>query len=601
MVAGAEALARRLDQLAHARRRGRVVGAAPVPAGDVGGRRGRPARHGVEHPHRQGTARERGPGQLGRAARRADQAPRPPSAPAGARSATAKAAARARPIGLDAAAPGGSTAPPLTCAVVAVTAPADPVQRAGCAQPRGRRAAASTSAWRGARAHARPSRRPERQIVDLAVAEAGQPRRFAARELASALGLLDALPVLAEAIRPRPVPAASGTTLLEWAPYGVVLGWHAANSPVWVPTLVAASALVAGNAVVARPSSRARRTSGRVLAALAGAWPDGCDRASRTCRARRPSRWSGTRASTPWWPTPRARPASATWPASAPPTPAVPGCAPTSPRARATTPSSCWRAPTSTRPPRPRRSGASPTPASCACRPSGSSSSDRCGRTSPRAWLPPSRTCGSGTPTIARTDIGPLAEGPARARARAALAEALARGGRVLVGEGEHGAHFTPTIVRLEPTMRDVALWREESFAPLRALVVAEDAADALALANDTPYALGAARLRVLGRGGRRGRACARPACWSTRARSTRTRTWWSGGVGDSGLAGARPKIEQFVWARRVPPRAGGLGEHAQVLPVDEGLQARAGPARSPRPSRASRRRGRRARPPASR
>ena len=98
-----------------------------------------------------------------------------------------------------------------------------------------------------------------------------------------------------------------------------------------------------------------------------------------------------------------------------------------------------------------------------------------------------------GDPDDPRTDIGPLAEGPARARAREALAEALARGGRVLVGEGEHGAHFTPTIVRLEPPMRDVALWREESFAPLRALVVAEDAAHALALANDTPYALGAA------------------------------------------------------------------------------------------------------------
>ena len=58
------------------------------------------------------------------------------------------------------------------------------------------------------------------------------------------------------------MPAAGGTTLLEWAPYGVVLGWHAANSPVWVPTVVAASALVAGNALLARPASRARRTTG---------------------------------------------------------------------------------------------------------------------------------------------------------------------------------------------------------------------------------------------------------------------------------------------------------------------------------------------------
>ena len=93
-------------------------------------------------------------------------------------------------------------------------------------------------------------------LIDAAVAELGQPRRFARREMDSALALLDALPALAEAIRPRPVPAASGATVLKRAPYGVVLGWHAANSPIWVPTLVAASALAAGNAVVARPSSQ---------------------------------------------------------------------------------------------------------------------------------------------------------------------------------------------------------------------------------------------------------------------------------------------------------------------------------------------------------
>ncbi len=151
---------------------------------------------------------------------------------------------------------------------MAVTAPADPVQRAGRAQPQ---VAALDIEERLARcARSRDAlARAGSQIVDLAVAEAGQPRRFAERELASALGLLDALPALADAIRPRAVPAMSGSTVLEWMPFGVVLGWHAANSPVWVPTVVTASALVAGNAVVARPSSRVRRTSGRVLAALA--------------------------------------------------------------------------------------------------------------------------------------------------------------------------------------------------------------------------------------------------------------------------------------------------------------------------------------------
>ena len=58
-----------------------------------------------------------------------------------------------------------------------------------------------------------------------AVAELGQPRCFAARELRSALGPVEALPDLAAAIRPRPVLAVSGPT------------WEAAvfGGPVGVP------------------------------------------------------------------------------------------------------------------------------------------------------------------------------------------------------------------------------------------------------------------------------------------------------------------------------------------------------------------------------
>ncbi len=112
-------------------------------------------------------------------------------------------------------------------------------------------------------------------IEDAAVAEAGQARRFARREIASALDLLDALPDLAQAIRPRDVPARTGTTRLEFAPYGVVFGWHSANSPIWVPTLIAASALAGGNAVLSRPSRRVGTTTARVLEALTYRWPIG--------------------------------------------------------------------------------------------------------------------------------------------------------------------------------------------------------------------------------------------------------------------------------------------------------------------------------------
>ena len=124
----------------------------------------------------------------------------------------------------------------------------------------------------------------------------------------------------------------------------------------------------------------------------------------------------------------------------------------------------------------------------------------------------------------------------------------------MVVGEGERGPHFTPTVVQLPRAALDVALWREETFAPLRGLVVAEDPEDALALANDSPYALGAAVFgadeRVVS-GLRAARVLVDEGPLYQDAHLV------VGGVGDSGIAGARPKIEQLVWARRVH-RAGG-------------------------------------------
>jgi acyl-CoA reductase-like NAD-dependent aldehyde dehydrogenase len=160
-----------------------------------------------------------------------------------------------------------------------------------------------------------------------------------------------------------------------------------------------------------------------------------------------------------------------------------------------------------------------------------------------------------GDPDDEATDVGPLPEGRARAAARAALAEALRRGGEVLVGEGERGPHFTPTVVLLPREALDVALWREESFAPLRGLALAEGAVDALALANDTPYGLGAAVFGP-GEGVVAGLRAAR--VMVDEGPLYQDPHVVVGGVGDSGTAGARPKLEQLVYARRVhraPPR----------------------------------------------
>jgi acyl-CoA reductase-like NAD-dependent aldehyde dehydrogenase len=391
------------------------------------------------------------------------------------------------------------------------------------------------------------------EVVDAAVAEAGQPRRFARREMDSALGLLDALPALAEAIRPRPVPAVSGVTTLEWAPYGVVLGWHAANSPVWVPTVVAASALVAGNAVVARPSSRVRRTTGRVLEALAGPWPeDAVVVVDAPGPEAEPLVWDpGVHAVVAHASTATCKRhlagLGAAYAAGAPLRPYI--------------------AEGSGNDAMIVLAGADLDAAAAAAALGGFANGGQLCMAAKRmivergVWegfqprlVATVAALRLGDPDDPATDLGPLPEGPARAWARAALAEARGHGAQVIVGEGERGDFFTPTIVLLPRAALDTALWRQESFAPLRGLVLAEDAEDALWLANDTPFALGAA---VFGPG-----EAIVPRLRAARVLVDEGPLYQDahlvvGGVGDSGTAGARPKIEQMVWARRVHRAAG--------------------------------------------
>jgi acyl-CoA reductase-like NAD-dependent aldehyde dehydrogenase len=389
------------------------------------------------------------------------------------------------------------------------------------------------------------------QIVDAAVREAGQARRFARRELQSALDLLDALPALCEPIRPRPVPARSGSTWLEWRPYGVVFGWHAANSPVWVPTLVAASALVGGNAVVCRPSRRTARTSALALRALADAWP-----ADAIALIEAPPEEAERLVADPGVQAVVAHASTATCKRHL----ALLGAA--------------YAEGAPLRPYIPEASGndalivlegADMERAAAAAALGGFANAGQLCMAAKRlvveraawpAFRPALRGAVErlvvGDPDDEATEVAPLREGPARQRARAALAEALRAGAELVVGEGERGALFTPTVALLPRAALGVALWREESFAPLRALVLAEDPADALALANDSPFGLGAA---VFGPPGR-----VEPIVAGLRAARVVVGEGplyadphlVVGGVGESGLGGARPKVEQLVWARRV-------------------------------------------------
>lgn len=430
---------------------------------------------------------------------------------------------------------------------MAVTPPPEPVRRAAAAQPGVAALTLDARLALCARSRDRLAAAAD-AIVDEAVAEAGQPRRFAEREIRSALGLLDALPALAEAIRPRAVPSVSGTTTLEWAPYGVVLGWHAANSPVWVPTLVAASAFAAGNALVSRPSSRVRRTTGRVLAALTGPWPeDAVVVVDAPGPEAEPLVWDpGVHAVVAHASTGTCKRhlagLGAAYAAGAPLRPYI--------------------AEGSGNDAMIVLAGADLDAAAAAAALGGFANAGQLCMAAKRMiversvwddYAPRLRAAVAalrlGDPDDPSTDLGPLAEGPARAGARAALAEALAHGGRIVVGEGERGAFFTPTVVHLHRDALGVSLWRDETFAPLRGLVLADDADDAVALANDTPFALGAA---VFGPG-----EAIVPRLRAARVLVDEGPLYQDahlvvGGVGDSGTAGARPKIEQLVFARRV-------------------------------------------------
>ncbi len=395
-------------------------------------------------------------------------------------------------------------------------------------------------------------------IVEEAIRECGQPRRFAERELTSALLLLDALPTLAEAIRPAPVPSRQGMTTLEWRPYGVLLGWHAANSPIWVPTLVIASAFVAGNAVISRPSRRAHQTTGLVIAALTGGWPDGgvgvldadlapedaealiahpdvhivvAHASSATCKrhlARLGAAYGDGVALRPYIPEASGNDALIVL------------------------------------------DGAHLDVAARAIALGGFANQGQLCMAAKRIIIERSvwpelrplieREVGAlvlGDPAHESTDIAPLPDGPARRQARAMLAEAEALGGRIVCGRGEEGPFMTPTIVELPGSALEAELWTEECFAPLRGLVVAEDADHATRLAADSRFGLGVAifgpsdTARQIGERLRVGRVIVNAGPLYQDPHLV------VGGVGDSGMFGARPKLEQFVYACRVHDAGG--------------------------------------------
>lgn len=97
-----------------------------------------------------------------------------------------------------------------------------------------------------------------------------------------------------------------------------------------------------------------------------------------------------------------------------------------------------------------------------------------------------------GDPMDASTDIGPLVRDSARAALERQISESVKQGGKVLLGgkrlQGK-GYFFEPTVMSATNGM---AIAREEAFGPAAPIIAADTEEDAVRIANDTEFGLGA-------------------------------------------------------------------------------------------------------------
>ncbi|MGO2932280.1 NAD-dependent succinate-semialdehyde dehydrogenase [Microbacterium sp.] len=92
-------------------------------------------------------------------------------------------------------------------------------------------------------------------------------------------------------------------------------------------------------------------------------------------------------------------------------------------------------------------------------------------------------------PTQEDTVLGPLSSVAAAERLQEQIDRAVAQGATLLTGGTRDGAFFAPTV--LTGVTADMDAYREELFGPAAVVYRAADEADAVAIANGTPFGLG--------------------------------------------------------------------------------------------------------------
>ena len=94
-----------------------------------------------------------------------------------------------------------------------------------------------------------------------------------------------------------------------------------------------------------------------------------------------------------------------------------------------------------------------------------------------------------GDPTQEDTVLGPLSSDAASERLQEQIDQALAQGATLLAGGTREGNYFTPTV--LADVTPEMDVYREELFGPAATVYRVAGEAEAVALANDTPFGLG--------------------------------------------------------------------------------------------------------------
>jgi succinate-semialdehyde dehydrogenase/glutarate-semialdehyde dehydrogenase len=96
-----------------------------------------------------------------------------------------------------------------------------------------------------------------------------------------------------------------------------------------------------------------------------------------------------------------------------------------------------------------------------------------------------------GSGADADTVIGPLIDDKALAKVEEQVNDAVKKGGKVLIGGKRHalgGSFYEPTVV--SGATKDMLAFREETFGPFAPIFKFSTEAEAIAMANDTPFGL---------------------------------------------------------------------------------------------------------------